>query len=544
MNFNVNKNLFIILQRILNKLQLYKLTKFSKIYDNGWWIRNEIKILILGSSFAKCHIIPKVIHKLNPKYADNEIANFAQSMGAPYEMYISLKKNQHYLNKLEYVYIGIDPHILGEKFYHYMHVEKQFTTYEQWNYLFNQNKDYMNKYHKDLKISTLSPILFLKELFIKYYRKNSQYNGFEPRRISEIKVFDEKKIKEYTYGDLDLFPVSEYSIKYLKDIHSFIEINSNAKIIYFLSPSYNWQIGYEKYCKEFDKQLVDLLNKYLGEICIKGSLFKESFELNQFHFSDNRHLGYLGAVKYTKALFSDIDNIKIDKINPLYSYHPNYSFKENIQIFNTYLEKLKEELLNFIENKENIILYGFNNVSRVITAILSDVNLKITISDNNSFLGSLPNFLEDNFITKKPILSINKINEKNYDGIIITNLSNYSNEVSFLNNHNFPKDKIFRFSSKEIDFSYLHMQINLLFNLFDYIEKHFSNITIIGDSVIQVFIKERFKFCAINCIKNLDINYDLDNNSIYIVLSDFKKNKNILRHTLKINYENIVILDL
>lgn len=82
MNFNANKYLFSALQIFTNKLQLYKLTTFSKIYNNGWWIKNEIKILILGSSFAKCHIIPKVIQKINPKYLDNEIVNFAQSMGA------------------------------------------------------------------------------------------------------------------------------------------------------------------------------------------------------------------------------------------------------------------------------------------------------------------------------------------------------------------------------------------------------------------------------------------------------------------------------
>lgn len=544
MNFNANKYLFSALQILTNKLQLYKLTTFSKIYNNGWWIKNEIKILILGSSFAKCHIIPKVIQKINPKYLDNEIVNFAQSMGAPYEMYISLKKNKNYLKNLEYVYIGIDPHILGEKFYHYMYIEKQFTSYKQWEYLFNKNKEYMNQYHKNLKISTLSPIYFFKELFIDHYRKNSLYNGYEPRSIFGIKPFNQEKVKEYTYADLSLFPVSKFSIRYLKEIQSFIKKNTHAKIVYFLSPSYDWQVGYEKYCKEFDKQLIDLLNAHLGEICIKGSLFKESFGLNQFHFSDNRHLGYLGAVKYTKALFSDINNIKISKVNPLYSYSFNSYIKNEIQLLNNYLELFKKELLNFIQDKENIILHGFNNVSRIITALLSNENIKITISDNNNFLGSLSSFLQDNFIMKKDIFLFTKLNQKNYDGLIITNISNYKNELLFLNNHHFPENKIFKSSSEKIDFSYLHMQINLFFNLLDYVEKLFLNITIIGDSIMKIFIKERFKEIKVNCLIKIDTKDILDENSIFIILSDFDENENILKNIFKINFENILVLDL
>jgi hypothetical protein len=544
MNFNVNKTIFNILHTISSKLNLYKFTSFSKVYDNGWWIKNDIKILVLGSSFAKCHIIPKVIQKLYPRYNDKEIANFAQSMGAPYEMYISLKKNEQYLKKLEYVYISIDPHILGEKFYHYMILEKQFSTYKQWEYLFNKNKDYMKSYHNQLRITSFSPITFFKDLFIKTYRKSSLYQGYEARRILGIKKFDEKKIKEYTYGDLKLFPVSTFSIRYLKEIQAFIQKNTNAKIIYFLSPSYDWQIGYENNCKEYDQQLINLLNDALGEVCIKGSLYKDSFLLNRFDFSDNRHLAHLGAVKYTKALFSDIANIHESKITPLYSYKLTYQINENTNIFNEYLELLKNDLLEFIADKQNIILYGFNNVSRVITALLSNEDIKLTISDNSPFLGSLSNFLEDNFIFKKSVLSINKVDEKKFDGVIATNFTKHKNDILFLENMKFSKHKIFELSSENIDYDYLHLQINLLFNLFDYIEKNSSNLTIIGNSIILTLVKERFKGIKITYMDVLNKKNNLDKNSIFIILNNFNNNKSILIDNFAIDFENIIYLDL
>ncbi|MFW3345773.1 hypothetical protein [Aliarcobacter butzleri] len=545
MIFYINKIVFEILRNIINKLKLYKLVYFSKIYNNGWWIKRDIKVMILGSSFAKSNIIPKVISKLYPKYRNEEIVNLGQSMGAPFEMYISLIKIKKYIKNLEYAYIGIDPHILGEKFYHYMLVEKQFVTYEQWNYLFNKNGKYMDAYHSNLKVSSFSPIIFFKDFFIKKYRKSEQYFGYEPRRIGKIKKFNKEKIKEYTYGDLKKFPISKFSIKYLKRIQTFIEKNTNAKIIYFLSPSYDWHLGYEEYCKEYDNQLINLLNDNLGQICIKGSLDKDSFELNQFDFSDNRHLNHLGAIKYTRVIFSELENVEKQEIYPLYSYKDKYKISNNINLLNGDLEILNKEIQKFILDKESIILYGFNNVSRIITSLIPN-NIEIIICDSSSFLGSLPSFLEDNFIKKKKIIHINKFNFNiNNSGIIVTNLSSYEKEVSFLKNLNLSTSKIFKIKPEIIDCEYLHLQINILFNLFDYIYNNFDYITIVGNSILKSFIIERFREKEITTVDDLLFMQNVVNkDSIYIILNNFNFNKDMLVYKFNINLENVVYIDL
>lgn len=544
MNFKANKLIFKTLQIIINKLFFNNLILKSRIYDNGWWIKNNLKVLVLGSSFAKCHIIPKVIHKLNPEYKEKEIANFAQSMGGPYEMYITLEKNKKYLKELEYVYIGIDPHIFGEKFYHYMIAEKYLVSYEQWEYLFSKNSKYMENFHPNLKIDSLFPLQFFKDLLKKDYRKNSLYNGYEPRKIFEIKTFEEKKIPEYTFGDLNLFPPSKFCISYLKKIEDLLKRNSKTKIIYFLSPSYDWQVGYEKYCKEYDKQLCKLISKYVNNPNIKGSLYKEVFDLNRFDFSDNRHLSYLGAVKFTKSLFKDIEKTNKNELISLCNYKENLNTNISVNILNSQLLIIKNILHTFIQKKSTLVIYGFNNVSRLLVTIIEEKGLTISICDNNPFLGSLPEFLEDNFILKKKIFHINKIHKHYFDGIIISNISNYKNEKIYLEKLKINKDKILNLDENLLDLSFLQMQINMLFNLFDIIENKFDNITLVGNSILKSFIKERLKEKFLKqstYLKEENIN---NPDELYIILDNFEENKKVLTNKYRINIENIIILDL
>jgi hypothetical protein len=544
-----NSIIFTFFQKTIQYLKLYKITLFTSVYDNACWIKNRPKVVILGSSFAMTSIIPKEISRLNPKYKESEIVNFGQSMSGPYEMYITLKKHQNLLSDLEYVYIGIDPHILGEKFYHYMEVEKQFVTLTQWDYMFKNHTSYMKKYHPSIKLDIFSPIKFLMSIFTKVCKKNSSFSGYQPRLHQGIKEFNEKDIASYTFEPLELFPASLFSISYLKKIQNLLSKESDVKIRYLLSPSYNWQDGYEKYCQKYDNQLRSLLQNNLGDIEIVGSLYKEDFLLKKYDFSDNRHLSHAGALKYTNSIFKDLEKEQIkSQVLPLNSYRATYRASENIDSLNHNMALLKKSLDLYLRDKERIILYGFTNLSRCIMSLLENKINNCKICDINHYLRTAPQFLHDDFIAPKEMIHISSLNINAYDSIVVCDFLRFKEQLDTLKKYGVVEKDIFFIDDDSFDTSYFHMQINMLFSIVDYISKSFDTVYIVSESLVLSLVQNLLsKTKLVRCLERDTVleSRDLDDStrSAYLINED-KIIENHLKDRCNIYFENIVTIKL
>jgi hypothetical protein len=540
--------LFTIFQKLIKVLSLYRLARFSKLYNSGCWLQNKPKVLILGSSFAMTSVVPHQIVQLNSQYKLEDIANFGQSMGGPYEMYLSVKKNLHLLDELDYVYIGLDPHILGEKFFHYMHVEKQFVSMKQWKYLFKNHTKYMQKYHPHIQIHAFSPLYFLKSMFTTHCKEEGLFRGYKPRYHTSIQSYEEHKIASYTYEPLELFPVSKFSIYYLKQLQKCIQTHSTAKVRYMLSPSYDWQEGYSKYCGEYDKQLTDLLQKNLGDIEIVGSLYKEDFALKKYDFFDNRHLSHMGALKYTSALFSDMRQNAQAPIKALTSYRLKVQYPLNMDSFTKNLELLKEQLDRYIQDKEATVLFGLTNLSRCIMSLL-DANLQNSvICDSSGYLATAPEFLYDSFVTNKKMLHINSLKNHEYDSVIICNFMHWNKQYAMLLQHEVDATKIFLLHPS-FDRNYFHMQVNMLFSLVNYLASTFKVLYIVDESLSLTLVGRLLaKRCRVVCFHNQSIltsvQMDNDEKSAYIMLENSKDVASHLEDSCNISFENIIILRL
>ena len=487
----LNDLLFSFFQSLFRWLQLFRITRYTKVYDNGCAFQGKPKLLILGSSFAKTNIIPKTIALCNEGYGEHEIFNFGQSMAGPYEDYISVVRNLDKLQSLEYVFIGIDPHILSKKFYHYMDVERNFVTLKEWRYMFDHHKSYMQKYHPNITISWSTPFLYLKNIFRFKCKKTSRFMGYEPRNHFKVEPFNPQDIKKYTYEPLELFGVSDFSIKYLQKLQKLLQKKTNAKITYFLSPSYDWQEGYAQYCREYDTVLIHKLQKALGDIPIIGTLYKEDYDLKKYDFYDNRHLSHTGALKYTTKLFSDIKQQSFQnmQILPLYHYRADKIHAKVQDTLVKNLEVLQDEIYRFTRNKKSIVLHGVTNVSRIIVALLHEKNICFTLSDTSSFLKTLPQFIQDGFCYDKAVLHVNSLPNFEYDGIVIANFFAYEKERATLLTAGVEDMKLMRYSG-DINYEYLNMQINMLFSIFDYLLQNFEEFCIVGNSILFGLVRE------------------------------------------------------
>ena len=545
----LNEIVFSILQKLIKVLSLYKLAIFSRLYDNGCWLKNKPKILILGSSFAMTSVVPHQIVRLNPQYKIEDIANLGQSMGGPYEMYLSLRKNMHLLDELEYVYVGLDPHILGEKFFHYMHVEKQFVSLQQWKYLFENHSRYMHKYHPHIQINMFSPFYFFKSMFTKHCKEEGFFYGYKPRFHAHIKSYEQNKIASYTYEPLELFPVSKFSIYYLQELKELIQTHSKAKIRYMLSPSYDWQEGYVNYCGEYDKQLVSLLKDNLEDMEIVGSLYKEDFELKKYDFFDNRHLSHMGAIKYTSALFSDMSQENRSPLKALSIYRLSVRCPFAMDSFAQNIEILKRQLDIYMRDKEAIVLFGFTNLSRCIMSLLDTKLYNSVICDSSMYLGTSPEFVYDSFITNKSMLHISSLEHYSYDGVIICNFMKWDQQQALLLKHNVDDKKIFLLKNDNFDRSYFQMQVNMLFSLVNYLASSFKVLYIIGDSLTLVLVGRLLeKRCSVVYVSAKDIlestQLNSSKTSAYVTAENDKDIEVYLQHGCNISFENIITIKL
>ncbi len=314
-----------IFQFIIFRIKfIYKISFITRLYDFARWVTNEPKILIMGSSFARHHFIPKIIAEQSKKYNYNEIYNIGNNSATPFQMYITFMKNKDKFKNLDLVYHTLDPHILGEKYNFYNKYEIILLNFKQWNYLFKKHKNYIKiNYNLSYWMYFFPILFFFRTLEFNRPIFSGRNNGFDPLKHKHFVPTKENTIKKYFYEPLYLFPASNFQIYYLRKLKEEVE-KLNSKFILVLTLSYSWYTLYKNEAQEYDKQLVQKLQKNLGYSIVIGSMNKDNFGLEYVNFWDDTHLCEEGAIKFTKQLFKNIDfhsKLIPKKIKPLYDYN-------------------------------------------------------------------------------------------------------------------------------------------------------------------------------------------------------------------------------
>jgi hypothetical protein len=366
----------------------YKLNLLSKLYDNAYWINNKPKVLIMGSSTAKEHIIPQEIHLLNSQYQESEVVNISESSASPYEMYVTYKKNQHKFNHLDVAYITINPHMMSEKFYTYFKYEVILLGLKQINYLKKYHVNFLEKYHKNFKWPYFLPFkLFLNSLNYDGARDPKKV-GYKPGLHADFKPTQKNTLRKYICEPLDLFPVSKFSLKYYKKLKDEMAKNG-TKLIFLLTPTYQWVQRYQDEMTEFDDSLIENFNRIIGDSVVIGSFYDNEFGLTQLDHFDDMHYAHSGSVKISRALFKNINNhLKLEAkpfINTYAYHHQEKNEIVNNEYFKQQIDHLFETIHYLFKHYRKVALYGLSHkkliqmifaIGNKSQMILGDLHLK------------------------------------------------------------------------------------------------------------------------------------------------------------------------
>lgn len=408
---------------------LYDINLKTNLYDNASWVKEKTRVAIMGSSHAKYHIIPREILKLNKKYKKFNIINIAQDAAGPFEMYTTYKKNEEKLSSLEYLFYTLEPHMLGEKYYLYNDYEKIKLSKKQW--------DYLEKFDNQQNSFWYPFQTFVQSLQISKTKGNNEY-GYIPLKHKDFNTFSKGKVKKQLFGDLKLFPISKFQISYLKKLKNKVEKNG-TKFIFVLTPTYTWHKIYKKEAKEYDNQLITLLNKEIGDSVIIGSFYPEDYMLNYEDFKDDTHLSHSGALKFTKKIFknlSDLNNKEAKKFKNTF----NYKLTKNINNFDFFTIPWKYDKTSLIIKKKDFISFNSSKVNNSVVFnssfnLISNINgIKLKISPSKE---------------KLKMISITLRNGKEYAHFFIKNKLDRNRDI-YLDKSNISK-KSKKFNLKKID---------------------------------------------------------------------------------------------
>jgi len=286
----------------------------TQTYDDAYWLTAQPKVLIMGSSHAKHVIVPNIISEENNWLKLDEVWNVGEESASPFEMYTTFEKNSEKFKNIEIVYYTLEPHILTEKYYLHNDYEKIFLTWRQWDYLAKEHHA-VNSYYFPLHI-------LLSAMRLTNPARSTKFNGFIPLKSVKYNVIKPGQVNKTYFAPLDLFPVSQFQLRYLKKLKDEIEMRG-AKFIFVLTPTYSWSKYYQLESSEFDSLLVKDLTDVVGKCVVIGSMKKDMYGLTEGDFRDDTHLAKSGADKYTRQLFSDIRKhltLLPKEIRPLYSY--------------------------------------------------------------------------------------------------------------------------------------------------------------------------------------------------------------------------------
>lgn len=292
---------------------VFSLSLLGNLYDDAFWVKGRPKVLIMGSSHARYHIVPSEIANMSAQFNVGDIVNIGENAASPFRMYTAYQKRKEKFSEVEIVYYTLEPHMFGEKYYPYDLYERIFLSYEQWEYLENNH----NK-----KNSYFFPFQLFVDLLQTKRHDRSKTQGYSALKHKNFKPYSSGKVSKLIYEPIELFPVSLFKMNYLKKLKDEIE-SHGAKFVFILTPTYSWQQYYKGEAKIYDDNLINILNEKLGDTVVLGSFWSEDFNLVYSDFKDDTHLARSGAVTMTRRIFGDIDrhkDIVANKIINTYDY--------------------------------------------------------------------------------------------------------------------------------------------------------------------------------------------------------------------------------
>jgi len=292
---------------------LYNLNLLTKLYDDATWVKGKPKIVIMGSSHARYHIIPKIMAKLNNSYELKDIVNIGENAASPFRMYTSFMKNRKKFSELETVYYTLEPHMLGKKYYTYNTYEEILLNYGQWHYLEAHHKKKNNYFYP---FQT-----FVKSLTFKATNR-SRTNGYSALKHKKFNPYSKGKVSKQIYEPLELFPVSSFGMEAFKKLKKELD-KQGTELIFVLTPTYSWIKYYANECQAYDDMLVKQLNESVGKVKVIGSFWPEDFNLSYEDFKDDTHMAHSGSVKFTQKVFADMKQhatLKSKKLKSTFSY--------------------------------------------------------------------------------------------------------------------------------------------------------------------------------------------------------------------------------
>jgi len=515
---------FVLQFLLFRYTKLYNLNLLFGLYKNKLSKPSKAKILILGTSHGKSHIIPKEI-ALSNNIQEEDILNLSKVSASSFELYHTYIANKHLLKDVTDVYITITPHMYCEKFYPYYKYELIFLKYTQWKYLIKTHKKYLKDTHNIKYNYFFLPILiFFKSL--KYTNNElGTFRGYEARNYNQKKLnrFNKKNIAKYFITPEELFKPSIFLINQLKKLQDEL-IKDKINVYYILTPTYkNFASSYKDELKNYDSLLVHQLNKTLGKTILLGSMYDNHFNLKEYDFYDDTHLSHSGAVKFTRTIYDDISSHPKSTKKDIISFCTAVSSKTLIVKNNTNFHIQFQEVVKIVKNmtvKGRLILYG-----------------------NSNFAKFLELSVEKNFviIDKNIVNSLDILNTlTNNDTIIITAIG-YEDTIKKMlkDNYNFHNIVLFEHNNK-IDLKYFRVQINALFSIITFLQKRYTSIylysqsSIYNDFFAKIFHTQNLNLSIPYLKKDKILITDIGNESkLYDILLDNNvKKDNILYFTL------------
>ena len=291
---------------------VYSLSRYSYKFNHACWVDSKPEYIVLGSSTARYSVIPKLIADMNG-IDPERVVNLAMNAATPWQNYNTYDINIDTLREAKVVYYNLDPWILTERYYKHSTYERILWNHAQWKQ-FAEEERAANNYFMPAS------------LFLRNFSRRKCRVEFDDRGYSRLQTRDLRPLDEWEYGKWyragDVFGISEFELKYIRELKSIVEKNGSEFVILLIPKHQRWLTAYSKET-EFDGQLVDRLNDLLWKVRVVCSYDAARYNLTDQDFFDNYHLSHSGAEKYTQIEFTNIQrhlDIPMLPFRNLYSY--------------------------------------------------------------------------------------------------------------------------------------------------------------------------------------------------------------------------------
>ncbi len=280
--------------------QVFDLSLKTFLYDNGSWVSESPKILLMGSSRCDHHIIPQIISQ-NNALESHDVANVGMDGATPFEMLITYKKMRvrNKLGNIQICFFVLDPSFFYESGFINRYYEKIFLNLLQWSAVSSR---YENFYF-------FPSVIFYNAIFFSPI-KNATNQGFRPLPHNDFLHLEKSVPQELTaFDDDELFPFSRFELDSLVELKKLVEEDGGCFVFVF-APVWDASstLSSEKFRRRW-KRLADGIHKEIGPVRVIGSWYKEAYDLAYEDFKDSCHLSLSGSKKFTNAVFSNVEKI-------------------------------------------------------------------------------------------------------------------------------------------------------------------------------------------------------------------------------------------